>query len=48
LSQTSARDGHIVVRDGEQPLDEGRLGEAAAKLVDQFLQSLIRAGMLVD
>jgi methyltransferase-like protein/2-polyprenyl-3-methyl-5-hydroxy-6-metoxy-1,4-benzoquinol methylase len=43
-----ARDGQIVVRDGEQPLDEGRLGEAAAKLVDQFLQSLIRAGMLVD
>ncbi|PZR81179.1 MAG: hypothetical protein DLM68_18290 [Hyphomicrobiales bacterium] len=43
-----ARDGHIVVRDGEQLLDDGRVGEAAAKSVDQFLQSLIRAGMLVD
>ncbi len=43
-----ARDGHIVVRDGEQLLHDGRLGEAAAKLVDQFLQSLIRAGMLVE
>ena len=43
-----ARDGEIVVRDGEQLLDDGRLGEAAAKLVDQFLQSLLRAGMLID
>ncbi|MGH6799848.1 MAG: methyltransferase regulatory domain-containing protein, partial [Methylocella sp.] len=43
-----ARDGHIVVRDGEQRLDDGRLSEAAAKLVDQFLQSLLRAGMLVE
>jgi methyltransferase-like protein/SAM-dependent methyltransferase len=45
-----ARDGHIVVSgaDGEPLLDDGRLREAAAKLVDQCLRSLTRAGMLVE
>jgi SAM-dependent methyltransferase len=45
-----ARDGHVVVRDadGEPLLNDGRLREAAAKLVDQCLRSLTRAGMLVE
>lgn len=45
-----ARDGHVVVSDadGKPLLDDGRLREATAKLVDQCLRSLTRAGMLVE
>jgi methyltransferase-like protein/protein-L-isoaspartate O-methyltransferase len=45
-----ARDGHIVVSgaDGKPLLDDGRLREATAKLFDQCLRSLTRAGMLVE
>jgi methyltransferase-like protein/trans-aconitate methyltransferase len=42
------RDGRIVVRDaaGERLYGDGRVRETAAKIVDQFLRLLTRAGML--
>jgi SAM-dependent methyltransferase/methyltransferase-like protein len=45
-----ARDGQIVVSgaDGKPLLDDGRLREAAAELVDRCLRSLTHAGMLVE